>query len=172
MELGKKLRFMRLSLGVLLLVVISVVIRVPSVVLAQQNDATSSISDAQSTLIQCYDAARAAEVAGANISQLTGRLNIASLLLSRAELANSNGYFSLAESLAVESQDELASFVSEANSLQFSAQQSRSSDFWLNIVGSSVETVAVLVGSLTVWVLLKRKYGINNGVQQVESNAV
>jgi hypothetical protein len=87
-------------------------------------------------------------------------------------LANSTGDFGSAESLAVESQDELAGFVSEANSLQFSAEQSRSSDFLLNIVGSAVATVAVLVGSLMVWVLLKRKYRIENGVQQVESNAV
>jgi len=167
------LRFMRLSLGVLLLVAISIgVFRVPMVVVAQQNDATSAISAAQNELIQCYDAARAAEAASANISQLTDRLNIASLLLSRAELAYSNGDFGSAESLATESQDELASFISEANSLQSSSEQNQNSDFWLNIVGSAVATVAVLVGSLTVWVLLKRKYGIEKGVQQVESDAV
>jgi hypothetical protein len=164
---------MRLMLGVLLLVVISVsIFIVPSVALAQQNDAASAISAAQSKLIQCYDAARAAEAAGANISQLTGKLNSASLLLSNAELANSTGDFGSAKSLAVESQDELSSFVLEANSLEFSAEQSRNSDFWLNIVGSSAATVVVLVGSLMVWVLLKRKYRIDNGVQQVESHTI
>jgi hypothetical protein len=166
------LRFSRVSLGVLFLATISIaVLSVLPIVWAQQNDAASAISAAQSKLVQCYDAARAAEAASANISSLTSRLNSAGLLLSRAELAYSNVDFGSAQSLAVQSQNELASFVSDANSLQTSATQSRSFDFLLNIVGSVVGTVAVLVGSVVVWVLLKRKYG-NSGVQKVESDAV
>jgi hypothetical protein len=163
------LGFVRISFGVLLLAVFSVAfLSVPSVVLAQQNEA---ISAAQSTLAQCNDAARAAESVGANISQLTIRLNSAGLLLSRAELAYSNGEFGSASSLAAQSQSELASFVSDANSLQASAAQSRTFDFLLNMVGSAAGTVAVLVGSVVVWRLLKRKYG-NSGVQTSESDAV
>lgn len=163
---------MRLSLGVLLLAAISIaVLNVPSVVWAQQNNAASAISAAQNKLVQCYDAARAAEASSANISSLTSRLNSAGLLLSRAELAYSDANFGSAQSLAVQSQNELASFVSDANSLQTSGAQSRTFDFLLNIVGSVVGTVAVLVGSVVVWVLLKRKYG-NSGVQKSESDAV
>jgi len=164
---------MRVSLGVLLLAAISIaVLSVPSVVWAQQNSAASAISAAQSKLVQCYDAARAAESASANISQLTSRLNSAGLLLSRAELAYSNADFGSAQSLAVQSQSELASFVSDANSLQASAAQSRTFDFLLNIVGSVVGTVAVLVGGFVVWGFLKRKYGNDGGVQKSESDAV
>ena len=163
---------MRVSLGVLLLAAISIaVLSVPSVVWAQQNSAASAISAAQSKLVQCYDAARAAESASANISQLTSRLNSAGLLLSRAELAYSNADFGSAQSLAVQNQSELASFVSDANSLQASAAQSRTFDFLLNVVGSVVGTVAVLVGGFVVWGFLKRKYG-NSGVQKSESDAV
>jgi hypothetical protein len=161
------------SLGVLLLAAISIaVLSVPSVVWAQQNSAASAISAAQSKLVQCYDAARAAESASANISQLTSRLNSAGLLLSRAELAYSNADFGSAQSLAVQSQSELASFVSDANSLQASAAQSRTFDFLLNVVGSVVGTVAVLVGGFVVWGFLKRKYGNDSGVQKSESDAV
>jgi hypothetical protein len=163
------LRFMRVSLSVLLLAVVFVaVFSAPSVVRAQQNDA---ISSAQNTLAQCYDAARAAESAGANISQLTSRLNSAGLLLSRAELANSVGDFGSANSLAAQSQSELASFVSDAVSLQSSAERSRSFEFLLNVVGSVAGTIAVLVGSFVIWVLLKRRYG-TSGVQTIESDAV
>ena len=163
---------MRVSLGVLLLSALFIaVLSVPSVVWAQQSDAASAISAAQSKLVQCYDAARAAEAASANISVLTNRLNSAGLLLSRAELAYSTGDFGSAQSLAVQSQDELASFVSDANSLQSSAAQSKSFDFLLSIVGSVVGTVVVLVGSFVVWGLLRRKYG-NSGVQKSESDAV
>jgi len=161
------------SLGVLLLAAISIaVLSVPSVVWAQQNSAASAISAAQSKLVQCYDAARAAESASANISQLTSRLNSAGLLLSRAELAYSNADFGSAQSLAVQSQSELASFVSDANSLQASAAQSRTFDFLLKVVGSVVGTVAVLVGGFVVWGFLKRKYGNDSGVQKSESDAV
>ena len=163
---------MRVSLGVLLLATVFIaVLSAPWVVWAQQNDAASAISTAQSKLMQCYDAARAAEAASANISVLTSRLNSAGLLLSRAELAYSNSDIVSAQSLAVQSQKELASFVSDANSLQSSAAQSRSFDFLLSIVGSVVGTVVVLVGSVVVWGLLKRKYG-NSGVQKSESDAV
>ena len=166
------MRFFQVSLGFLLLAVISIsVINMPSVVWAQQDDAASAISAAQSKLVQCYDAARAAEAASANISQLTGGLNSAGLLLSRAQLAYSNSDFGSAQNLALQSQNELATFVSDAKSLQTSAANHRSFDFLFSFVGSIVGTVAVLVGSIVVWVLFKRKYG-NTGVQNIESDAV
>jgi hypothetical protein len=160
---------MRVSLSVLLLVAISVAaLSVPSVVWAQQNEAVSA---AQNKLVQCYDATRAAEAAGANVSQLTSQLNSAGLLLSRAELANSTGDFGSANSLAAQCQSELANFVSDANTLQVSAERSRTLGFLVNVVGSVAGTIAVLVGSFVVWVLLKRRYG-TSGVQNSESDAV
>jgi hypothetical protein len=141
---------------------------VPSFVWAQQNDA---ISAAQSKIVQCYNAAKAAESAGANISQLTLRLNSAGLLLSHSQLAYSTGDFGLSSNLAGQCQNELASFVSDANSLQTSAAQSQTFDFLLNVVGSVMGTVAVLVGSFMVWRFLKRKYR-NNGAQTSEFDAV
>jgi hypothetical protein len=163
------LRFMRTSARDLFFVAIFIaVLSLPSMALAQQNDA---ISAAQNKLVQCYDAAKAAESAGANISQLTIKLNNAGSLLSRAQLAYSRGDFESASSLAVQSQNELAGFVSDANSLKASASQSRTNDFMLNVVGSIAGTIAVLVGSFVVWRFLKKKYG-NDGVQNSESNAI
>jgi hypothetical protein len=162
------LRFERVIGTALFVVIFIAVLSVPSFVWAQQNDA---ISAAQSKIVQCYDAAKAAESAGANISQLTLTLNDAGLLLSNAQLAYSKGDFSLALSLAVQSQNELANFVSDANALQTSASQSRTFDFLLNVVGSVLGTVAVLVGSFVVWRFLKRKYGIN-GAHKGESDSI
>ena len=148
------------AIGVLFLTAILItILNVSSVVSAQQNDAASAISAAQNNLIHCYDAAKAAESAGANISQLTVRLNSAGLLLTRAEWAYSIGNFGLASNLAVQSQNELDSFISDANSLKASAAQSRTYDFLLNVVGSILGTVAVVVGSFVVWRFFKRKYG-------------
>jgi hypothetical protein len=151
---------MRISGAVLLLAVLFAgLLFLPSVVWAQQTDAASDISAAQTKLVQSFDAAQAAGSAGANISQLTSTLNRASLLLSHAELAYSTGDFEAAQSFAVQSQNVLINFVLNANSLSAAATQSHNRDFLYNVVAPVVGTVAVLVGGVLVWVLLKRKYG-------------
>jgi len=55
---------------------------VPVTVLAQ-GDAAGAIASAKQQIIVCYDSARQAEAAGANISSLTSVLNDAGQLLSR-----------------------------------------------------------------------------------------
>jgi hypothetical protein len=146
------------SIAILLLVVVSLTaFYAPSVVLAQQSDISTTISSVERSLIQCYDAARAAEAASANISKLTLRLNNASLLLSRAELAYSNGDFGAAQSLAFQSQNILVGFVSDANSLHNSAAQNRTFSFLTNVVGSILGTILLLTASFVVWSKLKKR---------------
>ena len=159
------MRFMRVSIGVLLLAVISVaVLGGSSVVWAQQNDAASAISSAQSKLVQCFDATRSAESAGANVSSLTSVLNSAGAQLSNAELAYSSGNFGLASSLASQSQSSLGGFLSDADALKSSAVAT-SNQQTLIFVGSIVGTFAVIGVSAVVWVQLKRKNG--NGMQRL-----
>jgi hypothetical protein len=166
-----RLRFISILAGVLLLLAMSAIfLSSPSIVFAQQSNAASAISSAQSELVTCYEAARMAERSGANISQLTKTLNDVSSLLSRAELAFSTGDDDSAQNLAIQSQNELTNFISEANSLQTSATQNKLDSFLLNFVGSVSGTFAVIVGSLIVWFLLKRKYG-NEGSAKIESEA-
>jgi hypothetical protein len=157
------LRFKRVTEGLILVALSITLLSLPSSSLAQQNDA---ISAAQTNLIQCYNAAKSAEYEGANISQLTIKLNTAGLLLSRSQLAYSKGDFESASNLAVQSQNELVDFVSDANSLKILASQSRTYNFLLNVVGSIFGTVTVLIGSFAVWRSLKRKYGVNGATDQ------
>ena len=162
----------RILVGTLLILSISVAAF--SVLLgawAQQDGTSAAISAAHSKLVQCYEAARVAESSGANISQLTIRLNSAGLLLSQAQLAYSNADFGSAQSLAAQSQGELVNFVSDAQSLQASGAQSRTFDFLLHVVASVVGTILVIVGSLVVWIRLKRKYGTGEELKS-ESDAV
>jgi hypothetical protein len=159
------------SIGVLLLTALSIAVCAPSVVWAQQNDAASAISMAQSELVQCFDAARAAESAGANISSLTFILNNAGSLLSGAELAYSQGNFTSASSLAAQSQSSLSGFRSDASALKSAAVDSSNLQT-LFFVGSIVGTFVVIGGGVAVWVLLKRKYGNEEEVVQNESNPV
>jgi hypothetical protein len=149
---------MRVFLTLLLMLIICLpVLTGFSFVRAQQSDAQSDISDAQSNIITCFNTSKLAESAGANISKLTATLNTAGLLLSQAELAYSNGDFGTAQDLAVQSQNVLVNFISESNSLQTAATQNRNTDFMI-FVGSIGSTVAVLVGSVVIWVFLRRKF--------------
>ena len=130
----------------------------PAFVRADQSSASSELASTQRKLVECFNSAKAAETAGANISELTSTLNVAGSLFSQAELAYSSGNFSGAEALAVQSQNELGNFVSTASSLQSAAAQRQNVDFYLNFVAPIVGAVAVIVGSFAVWSLLKRKY--------------
>jgi uncharacterized Tic20 family protein len=168
----KEVANLRVQLGILVLAVALVVLLItPAVVRAQQNDAASAISVAQSQLVSCFDAAKSAEAAGANISQLTAALNNAGLLLTNAQLAYSAGDYGAAQNFASQSQSVLSNFVSNANSLQTAATQNGNTSFLLNFVGSIAGTFVVLVGGVVVWVLLKRKYR-NSEVAKLESDAV
>jgi hypothetical protein len=145
-------------LTVLLVLFLIIGISFSSFVAAQQSDPSQAISDAQSRLVACFDAVKTAEAAGANISRLTNTLNTAGALLSNAQHAYSIGNFTDAQHLAVESQNLLGGFVSEANSLTITAKQDSNMQFLVNVVGSVAGTIAVLVGSFIVWRLMKKKY--------------
>ena len=135
-----------------------------SIVAAQQSISSQTISATQSRLVTCFNAAQAAETAGANISRLTNKLNAAGALLSNAEHAYSIGDFDNAQRLALKSQNLLNGFVSEAISLTATAKQDRNIEFLVNTVGSVVGTILVFVGSIIVWRLIKKKY--TNGEEQ------
>jgi hypothetical protein len=142
-----------------------------SFVAAQQSISSQTISATKSRLVNCFNAAQAAETAGANISRLTTKLNAAGELLSNAEHAYSIGDFDNAQRLAVESQNLLNGFVSEAISLTATAKQDRDIEFLVNVVGSVVGTILVLVGSIIIWRLIKKKY-TNSEEQYIEPVAV
>jgi len=123
-----------------------------------QSSANTELASARNELVECYNAARAAEAAGANITALTIKLNVAGSLFSQAQLAYSSGNFSGAYALALQSQNELSNFVSAASSLQSSASQKQSTDFLLNFLLPIIGAFAVIDVSVILWVLLKRRY--------------
>jgi hypothetical protein len=134
----------------------------PVVVHAEGSYVNVALASANNQLVACYDAAKAAEAAGANITALTSALNIAGALLSNAQYAFSTGDFVSAQNFAIQCQNQLGGLVQEANSLQISASQGRSTDFFVNFLGSIAGAIMVIVGSIIVWVLLKRRK-VNGG---------
>jgi hypothetical protein len=158
--------------GVILLLsaLLAMSLSLQTTVWADQFGAANAISSARSQLVNCYDMARKAEAVGVNITTLTVALNEAGLFLSQAEFAFSNGDFGGSQDYAVQSQSKLADFVSEANVLSIVAETRRNQDFLVTVLGSTAGTIAVLVGSVGFWSILKKKHK-NNGEQEIGSAA-
>lgn len=129
-----------------------------SPVWASEADATVVISSAQNTLVNCYDAAKQAEAAGANITVLMGPLNEAASLLSQAEYAYSISDFDTAVNFATQSQSSLSNVIEDANALQVTASQQQYQDFLINVVGSILGTFAVIVAGFAAWIFLKKRH--------------
>ena len=140
--------------AIILLLFVTVV---ASPVWAEQSNAETAISSAKNRILDCYNAAKEAEVAGANITSLIATLNEAGALFSQAELAHAANDFGAAVNLAVQSQSTLGDFVSEANILKETASQQRNQDFLINVVGSLVGASAVVGTGILTWIFLKKK---------------
>jgi hypothetical protein len=131
-----------------------------------QDQAKSAIAQANQIIKDCYLAVAAADKAGGNVTDLLSTLQHAGMLLSKANLAFGKGDYDSAYNFAVQSKDRLERVVADANFVKEAAEHSANIDFMINVVGSSVGTVAILVGSFAVWFFLKRRYGN----RQVNSN--
>jgi hypothetical protein len=122
-----------------------------------QTDAAAAVASAKEEIVACYQAARDAEAAGANITSLTAVLNDAGALLSSSEFAYAAGDFGAASDFAVQSVARLGGFVSAADALRETGEMQGDFDFWV-VVASVVGTVSVLGGSYALWIFLKRRY--------------
>jgi hypothetical protein len=125
---------------------------------ASQADVTTAISSAKNTFLNCYEAAKAAETAGANITVLTSNLNEAGMLLSQAELAYSSNDLNSARNLAVQSEAKLSNFISDADHLREIATQQRNQDFLITVVGPLLGALAIIGIGVGTWIFLKKKY--------------
>jgi len=125
---------------------------------ASEADAQSTVNAASQRIAACYEEAASASSAGANVSALLPVLNTAGDLLSRAQLALASGDFNSSSALALQSEQALVGFDAQAESLKNVAEHTGFVDFWVNVVGSSVGAVAVLVLGFAVWRLVRKRY--------------
>jgi hypothetical protein len=144
------------------------VLSMPSAVLAEttQAEAQSAIAAAQKELIVCYQAVTNASDAGGNVTSLLLVLDQAGSNLSLANLAYKNGDNATAQTYANQSLNLLLqnNVTTRADALQNSASQARFWSFMINVVGSSIGAVAVVIGGFIVWTFLKHKYSPAGGV--------
>jgi hypothetical protein len=148
-----KKHFVLLVLCVLLLSCLSVQCRAASETAAQ-----SAVNEASQRIATCYEAVAKASNAGANVSALLQVLNTAGNLFSRAQLALASGDFNSSYALALQSQQTLQGFDTQAASQQNDAAHAGYMGFMVNVVGSVVATGAVLSGSFALWTWLKKRH--------------
>jgi hypothetical protein len=141
---------------VVLSVVVLAVAFLPAVVLAQ-GDAAAAIASAKQQLVVCYGAARQAESAGANVSYLVSMLSEAGDLLSRSELAYSQGDLSGAQDLASQCSQKLSNFAAAADSLKAGAT---GNEDWFHVeaVASVIGVVLVVISGFLVWRSIRKQY--------------
>jgi hypothetical protein len=131
----------------------------PFCLAVNEGQARSAMVQADQTIKDCYLAVAAADKAGGNVTDLLSTLQYSGMLLAKANLDFGKGDYDSAYNLAVQSKAKLEGFVPDANLVKEAAEHSANIDFMINVVGSLVGTVAILVGSLAVWFGLKRRYG-------------
>ena len=127
-----------------------------SPVLADQASAQTAIASAKNNIKSCYNVAKEAEAAGANVDSLVTTLNSAAGLLSEAELAYASGDYNSAGTYATQSQSKLDGFISQANAAKENAMNlanQNSSSILLSVIVSA----SILCAGIAGWFVLNGK---------------
>jgi len=121
-----------------------------------QGNASSSISLAQNKLLICYEQVRQAEASGANVDSLIVVLNDAADLLSKAQLAEASGDYSLANNYSEQSLSRLNGLSTQANDLIEKAISSSNQNLNITIL-SIISSIMILLIGVGSWIILSKK---------------
>ena len=148
--------FKLLVISVLLLFLLPVFI--PWVSASSEDVATLSITQAEETLASAFEAVLDAEMAGANVSGLLGRLNLGGEYLAEAYVwyrlevsENASRFADLCFEVVGDVRGEAVELRDEAKSLG-------EADFVVKMVGSAVGVIVVVVVGFVVWRGFRRRY--------------
>ena len=155
MQNNTKLCF--ISATVLLFVLFSMLI-FPVFAAGNQEDAASSLSEAELSMGQAYAAVLDAESADADVSGLLVRLNDAAKWLSWAHMSFGVGDFDEAFGYAESTSDLGYEIVDEAKLLEVEAANARVYSSWVFLAISVVGVSVVVVGSVVGYRFFKRYY--------------
>lgn len=123
-----------------------------------RHGAQKALSDAENVVASAYLAVVEAEKAGANVSELISKLEVAADWLAEANNAFRLGDYDEAYDFAVNCVKALEGVAYEAEVLMEEAQRSRSERLFLSAAYSGVGLSLLFVFSLFGWRYLKRFY--------------
>ena len=149
----------RLFFVLLILSVFAVPILVPSALGADgENVASSAVDRAEAAVASAYEAVLDAEEAGADISGLLARLNVAGEYLAEAHIWHRLGDFDEAARFADLCYDAVEDVRNEAYMLKSEAHGLWVADLVVRMTGSMVGVVVVVFLSFWGWRVFKRRY--------------
>lgn len=130
----------------------------PWVSASSEDVATLAITQAEETLASAFEAVLDAEMAGANVSGLLGRLNLGGEYLVEAYVWIRLGVSENASRFAGLCYDVVEDLKSEAVELRDEAKRLGDAEFVVTIFGSVVGMIVVVVSGYVVWRVFKRRY--------------
>lgn len=131
---------------------------IPWVNAASDDVFSVSLTEAERAFTSAYEAVFEAEQAGANVSGLFGRLNIAGEYLSEAYVWYHSGDSENASRFAGLCYDVVGDVKDEAVELRNEAKRLEETEFVETLFGSVVGIIVVAVSGYVVWRVFKRRY--------------
>ncbi|MGB9841293.1 MAG: hypothetical protein ACPLKZ_01060 [Candidatus Bathyarchaeales archaeon] len=122
------------------------------------NEAAEAVNQAAADLGSAFAAVAEAEQAGANISALMAKLDVAGVFLTQAQSALRTGDYENAVSFAHACSDAIEGMVADAAHLKLTTEKAQADSFLLATIGSSVGLVLLCVFGFMGWKLLKKWY--------------
>jgi len=119
---------------------------------------TLALTEAEEALASTHEAVLEAEQAGANVSALLDKSNLASEYLAEAYVWYRLGVFENANRFAGLCSDVIGGVRSEAFELRDEAKRLSEADFVVNIIRSVVGVSVVLVSCSIAWLVFRRRY--------------
>jgi hypothetical protein len=152
--MGSYLNFLMVSVFLFSLVSVSV----PWVSATSKDAGPLEVAEAEEALVLAYEAVWDAEEMGANVSGLLHRLNVGGEYLAEAYAYVRLGDSESASHFAGLCSDIVEGVRSEAFELRDETKRLGEANFVVNMVGSVVAVIAVLVFCSIAWIVFKRHY--------------
>lgn len=117
-----------------------------------------AVEEAEAAVVSAYEAVLDAEQAGAKVSGLLARLNVAGEYLSDAHIQHRLGDFENATYFANLCDETAEEVRNEANELKNEAHGLRVTDLVVRMTGSIIGVVIIVFLSFLVWRAFRRRY--------------
>ncbi|HLE75670.1 MAG TPA: hypothetical protein VI864_06460 [Candidatus Bathyarchaeia archaeon] len=131
---------------------------VPACFAVDAAEASGTIDQTEHDLSSAFAMVAEAESAGANVSALLNKLEIAGDFLSRAYAAFGTGDYENANSLAVDCSHTLKGLANDAASLKLDAEKAQGDRLLFTAMWSGMGEVSLLVLGFLGWKFLKRRH--------------
>jgi hypothetical protein len=125
---------------------------------ASNDEAWQAMESAESELASAYVAVAEAQGAGANVTELVSRLELAGALLTNARNAHAAGKYDESYSFAVDCSNGVRGIAYEASNLKSQAQTSSYGRLFLTAAISGVALCAFVISCFFGWRFFRKRY--------------